>query len=202
MAKSTAVCAAGPGGVTRCGVTLCLVKPLCSFPFISSGWASQCSPNLWHEGPEAAKLSWKVSCWFSTQSPGVTACFGAGWWGQQQLLYLCCTDAWAVRKSAPQLLQYCKESCHLFLSDTLSVNTVPVYIQGSSLARKNLSVLLYFTLNQFMNLLWLLATTLLMLWWFKGASKSRFIEDMIEGSVYLKKAWLNYPRFFFSCLQL
>lgn len=37
MAKSTAVCAVGTGGVTRCRVMLCFVKPLCSFPSISCG---------------------------------------------------------------------------------------------------------------------------------------------------------------------
>lgn len=33
--------------------------------------------SLW--GPEAAAPSWKVSCCFSTHSPGLPASFGAGW---------------------------------------------------------------------------------------------------------------------------
>lgn len=59
-------------------VTLCFVEPLCSFPFISSGWVSQCSRHLLCEGLQ----NWAGKCpagWCN--SPGVTACFGAGWWG-------------------------------------------------------------------------------------------------------------------------
>lgn len=62
-------------------VVLCFAKLPSSFPFLSSGWASQCSRHLLRWGPEATKLSWKVSCQFSTHSLGVTAYFGAGWRG-------------------------------------------------------------------------------------------------------------------------
>lgn len=142
VAKSTVVCAVGTGGVTRCGVTLCFVKPLCSFPSISCGWASQCSRNLLWEGPELQNWAGECPALVHT-AQGLQLTRGlAAEVGSSALSVQC--SAWAAPKSAPQLLQLvmqlCKESCHLFLSDDLSgntANTVPVYIQGSSQQGKN-----------------------------------------------------------------
>lgn len=139
-----------------------------------------------------------MSCCFSTHSPGATAYLRAEV-GSSALSVLC--SAWAAPKSAPQLLQLvmqlCKESCHLFLSDDLSGNaasTVPMYIQGSSQQGKKF----YFTVFNSLPvgelfLLWLLHTTLLMFCWSKDTCKIRFVADLFEESVCQKKALLRYP---------
>lgn len=76
-------------------------------------------------------------------------------------------------------------------------NTVPVYIQGASLARKYLlrkTFLFYSSPIHELFLLWLLDTALLMLGRFKDTSKLRLVEDTFEESVCLE-AWLNHHQF-------